>query len=46
MQHFIVNGNVDFMNVFVFNVIILPRVTLIGGLSARARGSDESGVAA
>jgi hypothetical protein len=41
-QHFMVNGNVDFMNVFVFNVIILPSVTLIGGLWAGPRGSHQS----
>jgi len=38
-QHFMVNGHADFMNVFVFNVLILPLITLLSGLSARLRDS-------
>ena len=45
-QHFIVNGTVDVMNVFVFNVVILPVMTLIGGLSARVRGGNGTTVSA
>jgi len=45
-QHFIVNGHTDFMNVFVFNVVIVPLVALIAGLVARRHGSDAKGVAA
>ena len=45
-QHFTVNGHADFMNVFVFNVVIAPLVTLIAGLLARRHSSDASGVVA
>jgi hypothetical protein len=45
-QHFMVNGHADFMNVFVFNVVIVPLVALIAGLVARRHGSDAKGVAA
>jgi hypothetical protein len=39
-----VNGHADFMNVFLFNVLILPLMTLIGGLSARP--AHRSGITA
>jgi len=45
-QHFIVNGHVDFMNVFVFDVVILPLAALIGGLSVRRRDAKRREVAA
>ena len=45
-QHFTVNGHADFMNVFLFNVMIGPLVTLIGGLLARAHRSDARGTVA
>jgi len=45
-QHFIVNGHTDFMNVFVFNVVIAPLVALIAGLVARRHGPDARGVVA
>jgi len=45
-QHFTVNGHVDFMNVFVFEVVILPLMTVVGGLAAPLRRSSRPGVTA
>ena len=45
-QHFMVNGHADFMNIVLFNVVILPLLTLIGGLSAGRRDSNQSEVMA
>jgi hypothetical protein len=45
-RHFIVRGNISVLNPLEFNVVILPLITLMAGLSARRRGSNKSGVAA
>jgi hypothetical protein len=45
-QHFTVNGHADFMNVFLFNVVIVPLVTLIVGLLASRHDSNANGVVA